>query len=190
MTWFKSKEPTREFLIKDVAYHLVQLNTAPNSFFGGLSLAEGQTPDVALAEWHALTMSSMFYALWASLGSGEKIFPILDAFQPAFAKALAPGCREVFLAIVDAREAFYVKQISNVLKSGEPADALRLSGLMLRRITGSYDEQREEIGIGLGADVATATGLWHFIVSDIAATKTFMDSLQLKAPKIFVGPMT
>lgn len=188
---FRSKEPTRATLIQEVADGLLKTHCTPTGFFGQLAFAKGQTPDNALAEWHALMLAGTTYALWTSLGSQEKIFPILDVFQPAFLKSLSPGCREAFLKIANARERDYMMLIAETLKSNDVAMASRLSVLVVQRITGHYDAKMEEEGFPTldEPDVITATSLWHLVTEHIVSTKKLMDSLQLKAPQIFYGSL-
>ncbi len=188
---FKSKRPTREELIREFVSGLVEDLTTPSEFFAHLALAEGQTLDSALAEWHALMISATTYALWASLGSREKIFPILDVFRPAFLEFLSPGCREVFLKIASAREEDYIKGISAALKSKDVTQAIELSSLMARRVTGHYDEEAEKTGLPVlkGPDIITVTALWKLVTDIIICTKKYIENLQQQVPRLFSGPL-
>ncbi len=199
---FKRKRPTREELIKEVVSCLVETLTTPSEFFRRLVLAEGQTPDCALAEWHAVMTSAVTYAIVASLDSREKISPLLDAFQPAFVKSLSPGCREVFLKIANARAADYTQGIHAALSSGDLPQAIGLSSLMARRVTGHYDSESgeeppgsdfEAALMGLptfkGPDIITITALWKLVAGQIAATKKYVANLQQQVPDLFSGPV-
>lgn len=200
---FKSKRPTREELIREFVSGLVETLTTPSEFFGSLVLAEGQTLDSALAEWYAVMTSAMTYAMIASLGSREKISPLLDAFQPAFVKRLSPGCREVFLKIANARAGDYIKAIHGAVSSGDVPQAIRLSSLMARRVTGHHKSEPgeepprsdfEAAMMGLptleGPNIITVTALWKLVVDVIAATKKYVANLQQQVPELFSGPMT
>lgn len=194
---FKTKTATRQELIKEFAKGLVESQTKPPEFVGRVALAEGQTPDRALAEWYALENTMMTYALWASVGSRDKIFPILDMYQPLLLEALRPGCREIYLRIVSTREEQYMRKIAEVLESREAhrALAVRLATLMARRITGHYNEERQELEEGYfpfpdGPDIATAVGLWILVIGSLTGTKKVFDNLQRKFPRAFSGPMT
>jgi hypothetical protein len=200
---FKSKGPTRKELIDEAVSLLVQTLTKPSEFFRGLVLAEGQTPDSALAEWYAVMTSAMTYAMIASLGSREKISPLLDAFQPSFVRSLSPGCREVFLKIANARAADYIKGIDAAVSSGDVPQTIALSSLMARRVTGHYDlapegePPRSNLKLALmglpvfkGPDIITVTVLWKLVVGEITAAKKLFGNLQQQVPELFSGPVT
>lgn len=162
---FKKKEPSRSELIKDVASELAKNESAPPpDFITELTLANGQTPDRALAEYYALTFSALTYALWASLGTQEKVFPILDVLQPIFVQSLSSDCKRIFLEIATLREQMYIKTIDETLKSADTARAIRLSSSMVARITGHYDERlgMEQLQPDC-LDIAVLTGLWKLI---------------------------
>src|SRR5215471_12702986 len=128
---FKRKEPSRSEWIKELVGELVNSESEPPpDFIAELPLADGQTPDGALAEWYALNVSAMAFALWASLGTEDKVIPIIRAFQAAFLRNLSPDCKSVFLEIASKREVAYVYQIRDTLRSGEAAQAMRLASSM------------------------------------------------------------
>jgi hypothetical protein len=186
---FSGKEPTREDLLREVVSGLVKTLTRPSEFLADLALAEGQTMDSALAEWYAVMTSAMTYAILVSLGSQEKISPILDAFQPAFLKTLTPGCREVFRKIANARGADYIKGIHAALDSGDVSQRIQLSSLMARRITGHYDASMG-LPVFKGPDIITITALWTLVNKEITITKEYFDNLQQHLPSLFSRPVT
>jgi len=188
---FRGRKATKEELIRKVAEDLAA-DASRNAklfsdIFGHTPLADGQTLDRAMAEWQAIMVSGTVYALWASVGSAEKIFPILDAFKPAFLARLSPGCREAFMGIANSREDFYVKSFSDVLTSKDDANAVNLSGAMARRVTGHYNDEIERAGpLGNdGPDVFDRLLLWKDLTTHIIATKQYFDELQRRVPTLF-----
>ncbi|SRR5229473_6291133 len=191
---FKRREQTREELIKQTTDMMLEGDAKPDKFFewfGSEPLAKGQTLDSALAEWHALTVSGTHYALVASLGTAEKVSPIINMYRSAFAQRLSPDCRNIFLQIVMFREEEYVKAIFKALKSEDSAQVLKLFGSMARRITGYYDEEVEKAGLATveGPDIGKVTAFSYFVMGQIVPTKEFIDRLQVQIPRLFTGPM-
>ena len=191
---FKSKKPTRAELIRQLANRLVISDVLPPpEFVDQLVLAEAQTKDHALAEWNAVVTSATAYALWASLGSEEKVFPILKVYQRMFVESLGLSRSEFFLTIAKVREEDYVKRTFSALKSKVDAKALTLATSMASRIMGYYsDEELDEVAgfqVFTRTDPIAAAGLWSLIIDRIIAKKQYLDMLQQEVPALFFGAL-
>lgn len=171
---FKSKPPAREASIRFLVDFLLKISTV-NKYFDQFIPRKGPARDLALAECHALRVFQTTFALWAALGSKDKVLPILDVFQPAFVGSLSPSCREIFLKIVNEREQEYMEAVPDALSSGDSTTAMKLSALMLRRISGDTDSQ----------DIFGALRLWSVIVKDTISLKQTIEKLQEEAPSLF-----
>ena len=103
--WGKQPQKSkRAELVNQVAEGLLRPeNTNPLEGFN-LRLAQNQTRDRAVAEWHAAMTAAMVCGMWSSLKTQEKVKPILDAFHPKFLNILEPSCRDEFLEIANVRE--------------------------------------------------------------------------------------
>jgi hypothetical protein len=187
---FKKKEPPGAELIRELANALAKADSAPPpEFIAALPLAEGQTPDGALAEWYALIVAATTYALWASLGSKEKVFPILDVYQPSLVGSLTYRCKDAFLKIATPREESYIASIRDALKGSDSRQLMRLSGAMAARITGHYDEKIGSEGLQPGClDIAVLVGLWKMVSDQIITTAKLIENLQKEVPGIFTDP--
>ena len=144
--------------------------------FNRSKLASGQTLDVALAEWHALMISSTFYGLSLGLDTPEKIQLIIDKFQVAFLKKLSDGCRSAFLPIAAQREQEFMLRFPVALKSASVSEALKLSSAMAAHITGHYDELLDNAGLLLD-DPITCTAVWDVVLSNAVSTKKLAEGI-------------
>jgi hypothetical protein len=151
----------------------------PASFIGIFrheTLAENQTLGMALAEWHALFSSVAVFSLWNALGTADSVLPIVGLFQHGVVEAVENTCQDEFLSIVNAREKDYLPRIVRALESNDSVDSVKLSGLMVRKITGDYDEALEATGVHAPTDAMTAVVLWNLVLSDIMSSKEFLKS--------------
>jgi hypothetical protein len=189
--WFKQKEHSRSELVRDLSSHLVkaQLNFASYAFNAEmLGLLPCQSFERGLAEWHAIMISGTVYAMWRSLGTQEKIFPVLDAFKPAFLRSLEPGCRAEFASIANVREDEYVPAIGTALQKAE--SMLSFLAHVGRRISGhTSGVSIPESPGNAGADFLVALALERILVTHLTSTKKLFDELQLTVPTTFIGPI-
>jgi hypothetical protein len=151
----------------------------PASFFGIFrheTLAEKQTVGMALAEWHALFSSVAVFSLWNALGTADLVLPIVRLFQHGVIEAVENTCKDEFLSIVNDREKDYLPRIVGALESKDSVNSVKLSGLMVRKITGEYDEALEATGVHAPTSVITAVALWDLVFSDIVNSKELLKS--------------
>lgn len=150
-----------------------------HSFFGSTSLADGQTIDFALAEWHAFGTFSFTYCLWNVYGKRDKIFPILDSFQPAVLESLRlnGAAEKQFLAIASDREKEYVSQYGKV-KNGTSMAVFY--GRVIAHITGTFDPEVDALRLSQASDPILGVGLSRYAVEIMAATKSVILRLDPK----------
>src|SRR6266566_1335672 len=160
---FERKEPTRQEVIRIVVNEMVESELKPNNYINSLLLAEGQSLDNSLAEWHAVSFSIMHYAFAVSLGTADKISPMISMFRVALAERLSLNCRNRFLAIVTAREKEYLHGLFETLNSRDAEQAMKLCGSMGARITGHFDEKSGITSTG-GPGIAIITAFFGFVV--------------------------
>lgn len=195
---FGHGRPTRQDLLRRLAEHFVKSEMNVPELIENLPLAEGHTRSAALAEWHALMVSIMTYSLWATLGSREKVSPVLDAFQPVFLKALSPEVREIFLQIATTREKNYIRRISEAIE--DSTKLANLFHLVAATITGHYRGGLEEPDVFTaqlsgtllpdGPNIIEITALAQVISANLSATTKMFDNLQREVPRLFSGPLT
>jgi hypothetical protein len=139
----QSFSPNQAALLDEIARRLAQpLTEDPIKVFD-LTLAEGQTHDRALAEWHAFEMSAIIFAIETLLRSKDSIEPVIKLFQQSLLDKLSPGCSGHLAEIGADRQIEYGRKIPEAFeyaRCGNPEKLMDLSIKAAGRVIGRYDE--------------------------------------------------
>jgi hypothetical protein len=167
-----SLEQTGEFLAD--AYRSAFGAGRFHSFFDDSALAQGQTVDLALAEWHAFGCFVFTHLLWTIYRSRDKVSTILDSFKPALLGFLLlnESTEDVFLNIASQREQEYIAQFQGT-KGG--ADLAVFFGRVISRITGHFDTDSGAKGIPQASDISTNVALCSYTFDVMMHTKLALE---------------
>lgn len=141
-----------------------------HSLFDNASLADGQTIDFALAEWHAFGAFIFTYCLWVVYNDRNKVSPILNCFHPALLSSLCLNevAEKRFLTIASDREREYVDHFQRV-KDG--ADMGIFFSRVIARITGDFSSDCDSKGLPQTSDLAINAPLCGYVIDVMKHTK-------------------
>jgi hypothetical protein len=141
MPFWRTSDSSRANRLRQLAEELVSSEVVDPIKRYNLRLAENQTHERASAEWHSAMMASMVCGMLMSLKTQQRVGPLLGEFRPKFLSFVGPWCQHHFLEIINEREAEYVNDIREMLKSD---DKIKLEDLCVKiagRVIGNYEEQ-------------------------------------------------
>jgi hypothetical protein len=172
---------TRKPSPSEYATHLSEMydagfdKTMFNEIFPAESVSLYHSADAALAEWFAFGAFIVTYCLWVVFDSKEKIFPILDSFQPMLVnrlRKLSPAIADQFFKIASAREEEYMTAYRKI------KDGTSMSIFYSRvgsHIIGSFDPSLDSLDMPQLSDIIQVVGLSTFGTKAMVAIKSALE---------------
>lgn len=145
-----------------------------HGLFDTASLAPDQNVDVALAEWHAFGAFVFTYCLWVVYDDQDKVFSVLDSFQPDLLRSffLNEACEKRFLEIASDREKDYVVRFR---RAKEGRDLECFFSRATARITGQFSSELDLQGIPQPTDIALTLPLTDYTMAVLGETKSAIE---------------
>jgi hypothetical protein len=147
--------------------------------FDNESLADGQSMDSALAEWHAFGCFIFTHCLWVTYRCRSKVVAILDCFRPALLNllSLSEAVESALLDIALDREEEYVPRF---LAAKDGTDLMAFFSRVIARITGDFDADLDSKGLPQTCDIVTNLGLSAKTSVVIALTMSALKQCRLE----------
>lgn len=146
-------------------------------FFDAESFAEARSIDEALAEWHAFGAFVFTHCVWLACKDGDMASTVLDYFRPGVLELLSGNDRAYgfFLEIAQEREVDYVTRFA-ALEGGNGAKLTGFFARAVARITGSFSEDAESLGLPQPAPIDYVVSLTQYAVGVMTHTKDAIKS--------------
>jgi hypothetical protein len=140
------------------------------------NMTSNMSIDYAIAEWHAFGMFVFIQCLWDSLRKKDKVFEILDIFQPSVVQSVTLNeiSQSRFHEIVEIREIDYLSRYEKV--TAPFSETLpRFFGYVYSRITGEFDQSQEDSGLSQPADALAVHALSRHSIDAMILIKETLD---------------
>jgi hypothetical protein len=179
MSWLKARRSAGE--IAGVLLHGYKDLFSADRFHQYISqddMAKDMSIDYAIAEWHAFGMFVFIQCLWVSLQEKDRVFEILDIFQPLVLKSMTLNeiSMSRFHEIAEIREIDYLSRYEKVIAPFSEA-LPRFFGYAYSRITGEYDRTQEDLGLSQPADALAVHALSHHSIDAMTLIKEMLEKV-------------